>query len=287
MDPLVPVIVAMIVASAAYSYYKQANFSIIVCVVCVIVFIIQIISSSGDSVTDDLGFMARDLTDIDRLYTPLTSMYAHAYPYPNHLLFNLLAIAFIGAPFEQRIGTRAYIMVYFISGVFGTAAFAIMNWNEFAIVVGASGAISGVLGAFVRLYPNERFTIIFVPTFPMPLWVVVVGFLLIQLVFLATVPRVAVESHLGGLIAGMFIIPLIVKMPLHKRVKRMVSKTALKKLATTPELKAIMRRIEEEEIPDVRSAWIEHFISKARCPVCGAGLKARKEGVLCERGHML
>jgi membrane associated rhomboid family serine protease len=236
-------------------------------------------------VTDDLGFRARDILDGGRFYTVLTSMYTHAGP--EHLVFNLLAIAFIGAPFEQRIGTRTFILIYFISGICGTIAFAVMNWNALAIVVGASGAISGVLGAFVRLYPNERFTFLLMPTFPMPLWIIVVLFLLAQLVFLAGDTRIAVESHLGGLVAGMFMIPLLVKIPLHKRVKRMVSKNALRKLATTPELKAIMRRIEEEEIPDVRSAWIEHFISKAKCPVCGAGLKARKEGVICDRGHML
>ncbi|MDQ1371360.1 MAG: Rhomboid family intrarane serine protease, partial [Candidatus Thermoplasmatota archaeon] len=81
--------------------------------------------------------------------------------------------------------------------------------------------------------------------------------------------------------------PLVVRLPLHKRVRKMASQSALKRLATTPELKSIMRRIEEEEIPDVRSAWIEHFLSSAKCPQCGARLKARREGVVCDRGHEL
>jgi membrane associated rhomboid family serine protease len=285
METSVAAVIVMIVASAAYSYYKQATFSIIVCVVCAATYIVQITSSSFSLMTDQLGFMAQDLLDPDRIYTPLTSMYTHAGA--NHLFFNLLVLAFMGAPFEQKIGTRPFILVYFICGLSATVAFAIVNWNEYAIVVGASGAISGVLGAFVRLYPYERFSILFLPSFTLRLWVVVVGLLLMQLVFLAVDERVAVESHLGGLIVGMFIIPFIVKIPLHKRVKRMVSQTALRRLATTPELKTIMRRIEDEEIPDVRSAWIEHFIAVARCPVCGAKLKARKEGVMCERGHML
>ncbi len=67
----------------------------------------------------------------------------------------------------------------------------------------------------------------------------------------------------------------------------MVSQSALRRLATTPELKAMLRRIEDEEIADVRSAWVEQFLSQARCPTCGSRLRVTKESVLCEKGHLL
>jgi hypothetical protein len=49
----------------------------------------------------------------------------------------------------------------------------------------------------------------------------------------------------------------------------------------------MLKRIEEESVPDVRSAWIEHFLSKARCPHCGAPLRVTKGELMCEKGHLL
>lgn len=293
MNVWVAAVIVMIAASTAYSYYRQVSFSIVVCVVCVASFGLLLLSAGSTSYLASetmyqLEFMPRDLAEPGRLYTLLTSMYTHADIF--HLLFNILGIAFIGMAFEQRIGTRPYILLYFLTGLCGTLAFAALNWgDEWVAVVGASGAISGVLGAFARMFPNERMSmmIMFFPLPPMPLWVIVVAYIGLQFVFLGGSPNIAVEAHIGGLIAGLVLAPLVVRLPLHRRVRRMVSQSALKRLAVTPELKSIMRRIEEEEIPDVRSAWIEHFLSRAKCPQCGARLKARKEGVMCERGHML
>ncbi len=293
MNIWVAAIIVMIAASTVYSYYRQVNFSIVVCVVCVASFALLLLSAGSTSYLASetmyqLEFMPRDLAEPGRLYTLLTSMYTHADIF--HLLFNILGIAFIGMAFEQRIGTRPYILLYFLTGLCGTLAFAAINWgDEWVAVVGASGAISGVLGAFARMFPNERMSmmIMFFPLPPMPLWVIVVAYIGLQFVFLGGSPNIAVEAHIGGLVAGLVLAPLVVRLPLHKRVRRMVSQSALKRLAVTPELKSILRRIEEEEIPDVRSAWIEHFLSRAKCPQCGARLRARKEGVMCERGHML
>jgi hypothetical protein len=156
-------------------------------------------------------------------------------------------------------------------------------------VVGASGAISGVLGGFARLYPRERLSMIImvIPLPPMPIWIIVGIFVFIQILLSGTSTDIAFEAHLGGLAAGILLAPLVVKMPLHKRVKRMISLSSIRGLATTPELKSILRRIEDEELPDIKSAWIENFLSKARCPHCGSPLRATKEAVVCEKGHII
>ncbi|MGD9963551.1 MAG: rhomboid family intramembrane serine protease [Thermoplasmata archaeon] len=293
MDIWVAGIIAIIVASTLYSYYRQVSFSIVVVAVCVISFAMLLLSAGTSFFTTSetmyqLAFMPRDLTEPARLYTVLTSMFTHGSP--EHLLFNALGIAFLGTAFEQRIGTRPYILLYLLSGLSGTLAFALFNWGDSHVaVVGASGAIFGILAAFVRMFPHERMSLLigFFPLPPMPLWVIGAGFVALQLLFLTGGTNVAVEAHLGGLVAGALLVPLIVRIPLHKRVRKMISQSSLRKLSTTPELKSIMRRIEEEEIPDVKSAWIEHYLSRARCPQCGARLKARKEGVVCDRGHEL
>ncbi len=293
MNIWVAAILVMIIASTAYSYYRQMSFSIVAAVVCVVSFIVLLLSA-GDAYSGvseamyEVAFFPGDLTDPARAYTVLTSMFTHADF--THILFNMLGLVFIGMAFEQRIGTRPYILLFFVTGLCGTLAFAGLNWgDDFTAVVGASGAISGVLGAFARMFPHERMSLIlmFFPLPPMPMWVIVAGFMALQLVFLTGRTNIAVEAHVGGLLAGLILAPYIVRLPLHKRMRRMVSLSALRRLAITPELKSTLRMIEQESIPDVRSAWIEEFLSKATCPHCGARLKPRKEGVMCERGHML
>lgn len=281
--------IVIIVATIVYSYQRQFSYSIVATITCGAIFAVLLAASDtrnliASSIFTDMGFMPHDLTDVGRSYTILTSMFSHAGP--QHLVFNLLGLIFLGTMFEQKIGTRPFMIIYMITGVCGTLLFAAFRWNDMAIVVGASGAISGILGAFARLFPNERL-ILFPMPFPMPIWVLALGFVGVQLIYALVSSNIAVEAHVGGFAAGLLVAPYVAKLPLHRRVKRMVSLNALRRLATTPELKSMMRRIEDEEIPDVRSAWIEEYLSKARCPHCGARIRVSRETITCERGHML
>ena len=292
MDGWVIVSIAAIIAVIVYSYYRQFSFSIAASVLCAALFVIVLAVSDARDYRDsttfvEMAFMPRDLTDPARCYTVLTSMFSHAGF--GHLFWNVLGLAFIGTAFEQRVGPRPFIIICLVSGLCGTLLFTAFRWNDFVLVVGASGAISGVLGAFARMFPNERMSLIlmFFPLPPMRIWTIVAIFILIQIVLAVGDTNIAVEAHVGGLIAGMAVAPFVVRMPLHRRVKRMISLNALRKLAKTSELKAIMRRIEDEEIPDVRSAWIEEFLRKAKCPHCGARIKVSRDTIRCERGHML
>ncbi len=291
MEVYALIVVAVIIAAIAYSYLRQFSFSLVASATCGAIFMSMLIDAGSRGVVYsgaivELGFRPDDIFDPSRLYTVLTSMFAHSSF--GHLFMNVIALAFLGMILEQRIGTRHYILIFLFAGVCGTLSFAAFRWNEpFVLVVGASGAISGILGALLRMYPHERMTLIFFPGMPLPLWAIIFGFLLIQLVLLMGDYGIAVESHLGGLVAGMFAAPYLAKARVHGRVKRTIPVAALRKLATTPELKAMLTMIENEEIPDVRSAWIEKFVSVAKCPVCGAPLKSRKAGLYCDRGHML
>ena len=293
MDGWAAAALVAIFVGTAYSYAKRVNFSLVACGICGFVFAVQVLKGGTWSIMASetsmaLAFMPDDLVDPARTYTVLTSMFSHADF--GHILLNMLGLAFIGMPFEERIGTRPFIVLYFICGIAGTLVFAAVQWdNPYVAVVGASGAISGVLGAYARMFPNERMSMIlmFIPLPPMRIWVIVGLFVLIQTIFAFGATNIAWEAHLGGLAAGILFAPLVVRLPLHKRVKRMVSLSTLRRLATTPELKSMLRRIESEEIPDVRSAWIEDYLRKARCPSCGAPLKVRKDSVTCERGHTL
>ena len=56
----------------------------------------------------------------------------------------------------------------------------------------------------------------------------------------------------------------------------------LRKLATTPELKETLKKIENETVPQVQDVWIEHFFEKAICPKCGKPLHRLGNKVWCE-----
>jgi membrane associated rhomboid family serine protease len=283
-------IIAAIVVGTAYSAWKQLSYSIVASIVCVFTLIVMILEGQNDwnGAISQVGFAPRDLVHPLDLYKLLTSMFAHANF--SHLLFNLLALILLGLAFEQRIGTRPFILIFLLSGLVGTLVFAAVRWNDpLSVVVGASGAISGVLGGFARLFPNERMSMILfiVPLPPMRIWTIVAIFVLLQFLFIPTAPSIAVEAHLGGLAGGILLSPLVMRLPLRRKVKRTIALSSLRRLATTPDLKADIQRIEAETVPDVRSAWIEHFLSNARCPQCGSRLRVSRDSVMCEKGHLI
>lgn len=280
MNNLVILALAVIIGSIALSAWRKYSFCALTAMACVIVFGISLVHD----VFPLLSFMPRNLTDPTMLYTILTSTYTHANML--HLIFNMVGLAFIGIMLEQRIGTRPFILLYLLSGLFGTLAFALVYWNNpYISVVGASGAVSGVLGGLARLYPNER--VIFFPLpFPVKMWVAVLIFVALQIVFVSG-SYVAWQSHLGGLAAGILLAPLVIKLRTEGTVRRKAPTAGLRKLAVTPELQDILRRIEAETVPDVRDAWIEHFMSKARCPICGSPIRVTRDSVRCSRGHLL
>jgi len=291
MEPWVLFVIGAIVAATMYAAWEQFSYSIVASVICVLTFIVMTLAGQNNWSSTEymVAFSPVDLTDSGRIYTVLTSMFAHDNLL--HLMFNVLGLIFIGMVFEQRIGPRPFTLLFLLSGLAGTLVFAGVHWNDGMFpVLGASGAISGVLGAFARLYPKEKMSmfIMFVPLPPLPIWTIVGIFILIQLFLIPTSFQIAYEAHLGGLAAGILLAPALVRLPLSKRVKRVaISLSALRRLATTPDLKTALRRIEEESVPDVRNAWIEHFVSVARCPHCGSPLKASRGQLMCEKGHLL
>lgn len=291
MEPWVLLVIGVTIAATLYAAWKQFSFSIVASTICVFTYIVMSVAGQNNWYAAEgmIAFSPVDLTDPARIYTVLTSIFAHANLV--HLMFNVLGLIFIGMVFEQRVGPRPFILLFLLSGLAGTLVFAGIHWNDgMFFVLGASGAISGVLGAFARLYPKEKMSmfIMFVPLPPLPIWVIVGIFVLIQLLLIPTSSQIAYEAHLGGLAAGILLAPALVRLPLSKRVKRAaISLSTLRRLATTPELKTVLRRIEEESVPDVRSAWIEHFVSVARCPHCGSHLKASRGELMCEKGHLL
>ncbi len=294
MDLGVLAVLVIIAVTTAISVWRKLSFSIVVSVACVAVFAAMLIAAPDqpNGIINLLAFTPHDLVDPNFEYTVLTSMYTHASIF--HLLFNILGLFFLGLVFEQRIGVRPFVLLYFVSGICGTLAFAALRWNDpLTAVVGASGAISGVLGGFARLYPREKMSMLlfFFPLPPLPMWVIVGIYVFIQLFFIGPSSGIAVEGHVGGLIAGVLVAPLVVKLsprPKLERGVRRIPLAAFRKLAITPNLKSMLERIDKEEIPEVKKAWIERFLSEARCPYCGSRIGIGRGGaIMCQKGHLI
>lgn len=147
-----------------------------------------------------------------------TSMFMHGGLM--HLAGNMLYLYIYGDNVEHRLGRGLFLVVYLLTGVAATLAFAIFAHNSMIPLVGASGAISGVLGLYFLMFKDNRIKV-FVLFFPfiMTTWLVsarwVLGFYLFfdnVLPFLAgSASGVAHGAHIGGFVAGLAIAALFGK----------------------------------------------------------------------------
>ncbi len=127
-----------------------------------------------------------------------------------HLAFNMFALYMFGSEIERLLGTRRYLIYYFVCVVgAGLAQLAVaqIHGGDPAPTVGASGGIFGLLLAFGLAYPRRRLILLF-PPIPMPAWLFVTLYGLLEL-FLGvtgTEAGVAHFAHLGGMAAGLLLI---------------------------------------------------------------------------------
>lgn len=133
-----------------------------------------------------------------------------------HLLGNMWFLWVFGDNVEDRMGHARYLLFYLLTGIGAGVVHTLFNWGSPVPAVGASGAISGVLGAYLLMYPRARvlvmLPIVFFAYFiRLPaLWVLGLWFAL-QLVSELAASQgagVAFRAHIGGFLAGMALIPL-------------------------------------------------------------------------------
>lgn len=127
-----------------------------------------------------------------------------------HLLFNMLALWMFGGTIERLFGARPFAIYYFACVIGAALAqLAVIAWftGGFYPTLGASGGVFGVLLAFGMMYPHQRIMLIF-PPIPMPAWLFVTGYGLIELYLgiTGTQAGVAHFAHLGGMVAGFVLI---------------------------------------------------------------------------------
>ena len=149
----------------------------------------------------------------------VTSMFLHGSWM--HLLGNMWFLWLFGNNIEDSMGRLRFLIFYPICGLVAAIGQVLTNPSSAIPMVGASGAISGVMGAYVVLYPHVRVFVLvflgfFVTSIALPAWMMLGYWLLIQFVsglaaFGGDVGGVAFWAHIGGFIAGMVLIKLFAR----------------------------------------------------------------------------
>jgi membrane associated rhomboid family serine protease len=127
-----------------------------------------------------------------------------------HLLGNMLFLWIFGDNVEDSMGHLRYLVFYLLCGVLATLMHAVVQPTSEAPLIGASGAISGVLGAYLILHPKARLLVLFMSIIPLrlPAWIVLgswIGFQFLNLNAGAG-SDVAWWAHIGGFVAGAVLI---------------------------------------------------------------------------------
>jgi membrane associated rhomboid family serine protease len=150
-------------------------------------------------VTDLLGLIPGDVFPY-RAYTLIT--YAFLHGGVSHLLFNMLTLFFFGGDLDLFLGRTRFLALYFGSALAGGLASELFLGGAShgpTVVVGASGALYGLLAAYALYFPQTEVLLWFV--LPMKIWVLVVVWVGISLLLSITSPSaggVAHLAHLGG-----------------------------------------------------------------------------------------
>ena len=160
-----------------------------------------------------------------RWWQPLTHMFMHGGWW--HIFFNMYTLVMFGMVVERALGTKKFLILYFVTGLGAVALHTRVEWLDIhrlaasasptaqadildilrSPMVGASGAIYGVLVAFAMLYPEARMTLIFPPVTLDAKWMVIV-FVGIELLtgITGTQVHIAHFAHLGGALFGFLLV---------------------------------------------------------------------------------
>ena len=160
--------------------------------------------------------LAEGLTRVPATTTLITNIFLHGGLM--HLIGNMWFLWLYGDNVEDALGRFRYLGFYLICGCAGTLAHAFVDPGSRVPLIGASGAISGVIAAYLMIWPRANIRVfywwfVFFGTINVPAFVVL-GFWLIEQFFalpaaLQMQGGVAIVAHLGGFISGIILTPLL------------------------------------------------------------------------------
>ena len=133
-----------------------------------------------------------------------------------HILGNMWFLGVFGPNLERRIGHWRFLLFYILCGLIAALFYLFFNQQSTLPVIGASGAISGVLGGYLVVFPNHKIRtllpiFIFIDIISVPAIFFIGFWFLYQLLYVGAGTMVAYVAHIGGFVAGMFLIKFFLR----------------------------------------------------------------------------
>tara|TARA_A100001388_G_scaffold202491_1_gene153580 strand:- start:4463 stop:5155 length:693 start_codon:yes stop_codon:yes gene_type:complete len=205
---------------------KKCYTRFIILFICVVVFFFQISSHETNLITYYFGFKpASFFNNFDKptfspALTLLTSIFMHGGWM--HLIGNMMYLIIFADNVEDVFGTKKFILFYLLSGIFASFSQAFMDFSSEIPMIGASGAIAGVLGAYLFYFPRAKILVL-VPffiffTIRVPASILLIFWFVFQFLNLSNVESsVAWMAHIGGFVFGYIFSIINGKKPSSKR----------------------------------------------------------------------
>ncbi|MDP1571890.1 MAG: rhomboid family intramembrane serine protease [Vicinamibacterales bacterium] len=163
-----------------------------------------VLSKMAPVITLQLGLVPAAVFGSLAIWQPVTYLFLHGDVM--HILFNMLALWMFGTEFERMWGSRFFAKYYFVTGIgAGVVTLGVSLWSDsiyYAVTIGASGAIYGILLAYGMYFPNRPIYLYFIFPIPAKYFVMLIG----GIAFLSSMGSsggpVAHWAHLGGFVVG-------------------------------------------------------------------------------------
>jgi len=298
------VVIAIMIGTIVIAYLKKISLTYAIIIANLFVFLVSLFFEN--QIIRDLGFRPAylSLELFPNIYTLFTSMFVHSGFL--HILGNMFVFFFMGIAFEQRIGRKKFLAIYLITGVCGALTHSLLNLGSWVPLVGASGAIFGILGAFAYAYPRDEVVmpvpigIMFIMRIKVIYATILFAVLETVIVMFSIQDSTAHFAHLGGLASGVVLAAVLIGKKaekttqanpagsldyMHIKKSDTINFSHLSELVKTPELKKILHNVEKENVLQVRDMWLEHFLEKVTCPVCNKPLNHFDRKIWCEQEH--
>ncbi len=180
---------------------------------CCVVFLLTFLTGDSEGVFAGFGFVPGLLSDLNAVPRLFSYMFLHVDVF--HILMNMLVFLSFAPAVEDRIGKLRFLGLYLVTGPVSALFYFVFNASSLTPIVGASGAIFGVLAAFVVLFPEEKISLyLFGAVLVKVPAIVCIPFIFVVETVLATVsswlnPSVASLAHVWGFISGLLFVALV------------------------------------------------------------------------------
>tara|TARA_B100000579_G_scaffold429446_2_gene441214 strand:- start:225 stop:911 length:687 start_codon:yes stop_codon:yes gene_type:complete len=196
---------------------NKSYIRLVILLICTVVFFFQIFSNNNNFLIYYFGFKPISLFDdisapsFFPILTIFTSIFMHGGWM--HFIGNMLYLWIFADNVEDKMGKKKFLIFYLLAGFFASITQAVANLNSEIPMIGASGSIAGILGAYLYLFPKAK-VLVLVPffiffTIRIPAFILLIFWFIYQFLNISNVESsVAWLAHIGGFIFGYLFVAL-------------------------------------------------------------------------------